>query len=387
MIKGDQQKSPGVIKGVALFLLMLVWCELFLQVGIYYWSGKRFASFQPYVWSPYGLVRNNPKFNSPGYQINTNGFRDIRDYSQIKPPNTIRVMLLGGSVLYAGLGGTPLPGAPRVTSSETISQYLEQYLKDAPSCAGKNIEVMNTAVNMNRISELAPAYLNDYINWNPNIIIVGSSLNNFAGGITASSRLLGFHAWESEFQRLVNDSGISSTMEVVFRRASENFATMAIARKFVLKLGYFIEAKNSSSQGEVSEEKNTQRLNAENLGRFKSYASAMIAAAKTRDQKIAFFWEHDLWNSAEFKPLSNDEVLLQKLNPKLENPFYWQQLKWVQDFSKNAGVQFIDPQIEMRKYDKTIFIDYGHYTAQGNAFMARVISSRLLENHICNDKR
>ena len=129
-------------------------------------------------------------------------------------------MLLGGSVLYAGLGGTPLPGVPRVTSSETISQYLEQYLKDAPSCAGKNIEVMNTAVNMNRISELAPAYLNDYINWNPNIIIVGSSLNNFAGGITASSRLLGFHAWESEFQRLVNDSGISSTLEVLFRRAS-----------------------------------------------------------------------------------------------------------------------------------------------------------------------
>jgi hypothetical protein len=389
-MKTPQNTNSNVLRGLALFVLAVIWCELFLQVAVFYWSGKQFTSFHPYVWSPYGLVRNNPKLNSPGYQINANGFREVRNYSQAKPPNTIRVMLLGGSVLYAGLGGIPLPGVPRVTSAETISQYLTAELKAAPACSGHNIEVINTAVNMNRFSELLPAYLNEYINWEPDVVIVGSSLNNFAGGITPSSRLLGKHGWEAEFQRLVNDTGIASSFEVVFRRLSDNLVTVAVAGKFVQKLGYFVEPKplisNSvkANSAVTAEEKNTPRLNEQNLGRFKSYASAMLAAAKTRNQKVVFFWEHDLWNSGTFKPLSSDELLLEKINPPLENPFYWQQRDWVRDFAKEAGAGFIDPQPEMTKYKDTIFIDYGHYTAGGNAFMAKVMASRLLEKNLCS---
>lgn len=382
IMKIQQSQNSNVVRGLALFLFSVLWCELFLQIGIYHWSGKPYTSLHPYVWSPYGLVRNNPKFNSPGYSINANGFREIRSYSEVKPPHTIRVMLLGGSVLYAGLGGTPLPGVPRVTSAQTISQYLTEELKKAPACNGKNIEVINTAVNMNRISELAPAYLNDYINWNADLIIVGSSLNNFAGGITANGRLLGQHPWEAEFQRLVNDSGMASSLEVIFRRLSENLASVAVAGKLVQKIGFYIEPK-SIKVDVVEEEKNTDRLNALNLERFGSYASAMLAAAKTRNQKMTFFWEYDIWHSEEFKPLSQEEVALKKINPTLDNPFYWQQRNWVRDFARKAGSGFIDPQPEMTKYNDTIFIDYGHYTAGGNAFMAKVIAGRILEKNIC----
>ncbi|MGZ3158557.1 MAG: hypothetical protein ACXU7H_05695 [Burkholderiaceae bacterium] len=251
---------------------------------------------------------------------------------------------------------------------------------------------MNAAVNFNRISELLPAYLNDYINWEPDVIIVGSSLNNFAGGITASGRLLGKHPWEAEFQRLVNDAGIASSFEVLFRRLSDNLVTVAVVGKFVQKLGYYVEPKPiASPSAKINpaipvEEKNTDRLNEQNLGRFKSYASAMLAAAQTRNQKVVFFWEHDLWNSAAFKQLLPDEILLEKINPPLDNPFYWQQRDWVRDFAKDAGAGFIDPQPEMAKYQDTIFIDYGHYTAGGNAFMAKVMASRLLEKNLCSFK-
>jgi hypothetical protein len=388
-MKIQQQPNLNLIRGLAFFLFAVLWCELFLQIGIYHWSGKPFTSFRPYVWSPYGLVRNNPKFNSPGYAINSNGFREIREYSQVKPSNTVRVMLLGGSVLYAGLGGTPLPGVPRVTSAQTISQYLTAELKNANSCKGKNIEVINAAVNFNRISELLPAYLNDYINWDSDLIIIGSSLNNFAGGITPTARLLGRHPWEAEFQRQVNDSGMASTLEVLVRRLSESLATVAVAGKIVQKIGIYIEPRltgassGKSDHPKPEEEKNTERLNTQNLERFGSYASAILAAAKMRHQKVDFFWEHDIWNSSTFKPLSNDEILLKTLNAPLENPFYWQQRNWMRDFLKEANAGFIDPQPEMTQYSETIFIDYGHYTADGNKFMAKVIASRILQGGLC----
>jgi hypothetical protein len=385
-----QYSNTNVTRGIILFLFVVLWLEIILQVGILHWSGKPFTSFHPYHWSPYGLVRNNPKFNSPGYSINGKGFRELREYSQVKPPDTIRVMLLGGSVLYAGLGGTPLPSVPRVTSAETISQYLTEDLNHAAACRGKKIEVINAAVNFNRISEIVPAYLDDYVNWDSDLIIVGSSLNNFAGGITANSRLLGRHPWEAEFQRIVNGSDMVSTMEVVTRRLSDNLATVAVARKIVQKIGQFIEPRlngPSSTEGSTSaqaEEKNTEALNARNLERFRTYASAMLAASRSRHQDVAFFWEHDLWHSEAFKPLSIEESQIKALNPNLENPFYWEQRDWVSQFAKEMNANFIDPQPEMTKYGGTIFIDYGHYTSGGNKFMASVIADRILKNGLCS---
>jgi hypothetical protein len=126
-------------------------------------------------------------------------------------------------------------------------------------------------------------------------------------------------------------------------------------------------------------------LNDKNLERFASYANAMIAAAATRKQKIMFFWEYFLWNSAAFKPLSQEEVLLKALNPPINlNPFYLEQRDWVRNFLNENGVSLIDPQPEMMKHSDTIFIDYGHYTSGGNAFMAKVIASRLLDKNICS---
>jgi hypothetical protein len=37
----------------------------------------------------------------------------------------------------------------------------------------------------------------------------------------------------------------------------------------------------------------------------------------------------------------------------------------------------------MTQYSETIFIDYGHYTADGNKFMAKVIASRILQGGLC----
>ena len=84
---------------LAIFGLLLLLVEVGAQVFIYAWSGKRYQSLSPYIWSPYGLVRNNPRFTSVAFQINENGFRNLAPFTRKKPPNTLRVMVLGGSVM------------------------------------------------------------------------------------------------------------------------------------------------------------------------------------------------------------------------------------------------------------------------------------------------
>src|SRR6266550_2858135 len=87
-----------------LLLLSFLVIELVSQVFVYRWAGERFRTFEKYHWSAYGLVRNNPELTSPEFKINANGFRNARTLTREKPPNTLRVLMLGGSVLYSGLG-------------------------------------------------------------------------------------------------------------------------------------------------------------------------------------------------------------------------------------------------------------------------------------------
>src|SRR3990172_1568332 len=100
------------IVGVVLLLGLLA--EGASQLVVFLCVGERYRTFAPYVWSPYGVVRNNPRLTSPQFKIDASGFRALRDYSREKPKRTLRVMMLGGSVLYSGLGGVPQEGVERV---------------------------------------------------------------------------------------------------------------------------------------------------------------------------------------------------------------------------------------------------------------------------------
>src|SRR5689334_20735867 len=97
----------------ALAVLVLV-AELASQALIYVYAGKPFQSLSVYRWSAYGLVRNNPSLTSPGFEISKSGFRSIDDYQKKKPAGTLRVLLLGGSVLYSGLAGGRLEQYGRI---------------------------------------------------------------------------------------------------------------------------------------------------------------------------------------------------------------------------------------------------------------------------------
>ena len=273
------------IAGAALLLT-----EAVAQAIVFGFSGRPFDSLSNYTWAPYGLVRNNPALNSDHFNINRNGFRAPRDFTPDKPERTLRVMLMGGSVLYSGLGGpaTLADRYGRVDSNETIAPYLEAMLRADPAFAGVRIEVINAAVNFNRITEISSAYLADYVHWRPDFVVVHGSVNNFSAprlrGDFAAGRtpLQAWHPWRGEFERLSNNYGPTALVERGWRMLSEHSAAAALARKVLVPIADRWVALPQTFAATSAPATDALETRAERDAYFRLvtiYGDAMIAAA------------------------------------------------------------------------------------------------------------
>jgi hypothetical protein len=300
---------------VAMFLI-----EALSQLVVYRFSGDWFRSLSPYVWSSYGLVRNNPTYTSPGFDISPQGFRNVEEFSRAKPSRTFRVILLGGSVLYSGLAPNAyVESEGRVGSDATVAQYLKAKMESDPEFANLTVEVLNAAVNFNRMKEVSVAYLADYARWDPDLVIVFGSANNFGvmplkGQVYAGDYTnQGAHVWQREFDRIVNGDSFSALVERVLRWASGHSAGIALGKKVLARL---IDRVLALSQQYALPGQHTRtdapgyadRAEVDYYVRdYLSYADAMIATARRMDQEIAFFWEYYLLDVDLIKPLSDDE--------------------------------------------------------------------------------
>ena len=389
--------AGGSVRWARIFAALIVLfaiAEIFSQAVVYYYAGKPFQSLTVNIWSPYGLVRNNPALTSPGFDISPNGFRSTRDYTLNKPPHTFRVLMLGGSVLYSGLvpSVARLSQYGRVRSDQTIAPYLEALLRKDPAFAGINVEVINAAVNFNRIVETSADYLEQYIKWQPDMVIVFGSVNNFGPvryrgdfekGWTA---IQGMHPWRAEFDRLVLDNGLTATFERLWRTGSEHSATLALLSKGMVSvvdagmgmLGRIQVAPPSAGAG-APRELETPTERAEYVQLYGGYADAMIAAARRMGQGIAFAWEPELGDMGAIKPLSAEEKTLYAVVHRPEDVVAQQSESRVLFHSlfDKQGIPIVDPVDDMRHYDHTVYIDYTHYTPSGNEFVAGVTYRQL----------
>ncbi len=375
-----------------LAVLSLV-AELLSQALIYAYAGKPFHSLSLYRWSAYGLVRNNPELTSPGYEIEGNGFRSIKSFTKEKPPGTLRVILLGGSVLYSGLAGARLEQYGRVSSAQTIAPYLEAMLAADPRFAGRKVEVINAAVNFNRIVEVASAYLEEYLYWQPDLVIVFGSINNFywyrhAGDVAAGHTPLQLrHPFRLEFERQVNDHSLAASIERAWRTGAEHSAALALASKACVAIAdrlvqwaqQFAAPVMKPAPAELGPE--TIEQDRAYFRIYATYADAMIAAARRAGQDIAFVWEPALGNLNGLKPLSEGErELLKSIDSSPERTAQFEaSRKAFHELFDTAGVPVIDPTEALRTTLETVFIDYVHYTPGGNRFVASLIYKQLSE--------
>lgn len=370
-------------------LALLAAAEGAARLYVWFWAGKEYRSTALYRWSPYGLVRNNPDVTSPTFQIDRSGFRNIEEFDRLKPPGTYRVILLGGSVLYAGLASVFLQEEGRVGSDATIAQYLQRILAADPAFEGMRVEVINAAVNYNRIVETSAAYLAEYAHWDPDLVIVFGSANNFMGMPTAGEirmkahNVQGDHPWKKEFERQVNQRNLAALAENALLTASDHLASVAMLRKLLGKLldsAIAVIGRHSMQPPPKGDYRPASLEDEERyFNDYAAYADAMVAAARRQEQDMAFFWEYWLGDMDGIKPLSEREQWLYAHARRApEQTAYAMRMRdrWVRSFAERK-VPFVDPIDVLRASDQTLFMDYLHYTRRGNEVMAQATYDAL----------
>lgn len=367
--------------------------ELVAQVFTYFWAEQPYRSFSKYRWSPYGLVRNNPTLSMPGYQINANGFRDLADYTVAKPPRTFRVLMVGGSVLYSPLAGKTVAGVERVDSSSTIAQFFEQELRADPAFAGVRLEVLNAAVNFNKIPEVATAYLTEYAVWDPDVVIVFGSGNNFPAHARVgevADRQYGLqkpHPWRLEFERVANERSFFSFVEHAINYAEAELAGVAWSKKAgaaIIDKLFLISDERAlvKKPPKVSTPATFAEFDTY-ITEYLGYVDAMLAVARRRDQAMVVFWEYFLPHLEGLKSMSDVERPLAKRlttkNTPLDVQFNFYARDRVGAYLKTQNVPLVDPLEMLRATSSTVFSDHIHYTREGNQLMAKALYRDLRE--------
>jgi hypothetical protein len=222
------------------------------------------------------------------------------------------------------------------------------------------------------------------------MLVVYGSANNFDHSIRegdlAAGRgaLLEQHPWQAEFERLVNERSLPSAIEDAFRQGVDASAALALLHKAMMR--GFVEndpfarlaiAKPASAWtpkpiAPMADEEAYFRL-------YTSYADAMIAATRRADQDIAFVWEYHLGDLGGQKPFSAEEAgLYPNVKRSAEEIGYDRRMRdrW-KAFLMAQNVPAVDPYAAITSTPKTVFIDYLHYTANGNAVVARATYDQL----------
>jgi hypothetical protein len=369
----------------AVLLLLLLFAEVGARTFIAVWAQQPYRTLSLYRWSPYGLVRNNPNVTSPKFRISPNGFRNPEVFTREKPKGTLRVLMMGGSVLYAGLGG-PVTVGDRVGSDETIAQFLRDRLRADPALAGVDIEVINAGVNFNRIAEISTSYLAEYVFWNPDVVIVCGSANNFwiEWPRAGTNPLQAAHPWKGEFDRIVNERTAASWLEGTVQVAADHLASLGMLMKAMQKAIDLTTAKVSQHalvrpQGgavQYASAAETEAIARDYFG----FTDAVVATARTHGQDVAFVWEPFLGALGGVKPMSADEQrIYDAVKPSDPRAIEYQvqsKARLASHFD-SAAVPFIDPEPALGQNPSTVFIDYLHYTSEGNDFIAGVIFDRM----------
>lgn len=385
---------------LAVVVLVAFVLEAASQLFVWQWAGEPYRTFQVMTWSPYGLVRNNPDLTSPGFKHTPQGFRDTREYAQRKPPKTLRVMLLGASVLYGAVTPTQNTEADesRTSSDETISRYLEDLMEADAAFAGVEVEVINAGVSFNRHPEMVSAYLTEYVFWQPDVVVVMASYNNLGmhpePGLWSAGKasLLKPHPWRLEFERVVNDQTFASSVEKVLRSLGEASALVGLGLKGGGKVldKSFGAARQAGARLMPAPAPDRRARPAwtellEVVDAFLGYQAAMLAAAEHHGQHLAFFWEYRWVDIRDFRrqPKGFDphaEYGVQAwtgdrtVDYRRAHFFYIDRIaRWME----THGAHFIDPLREFVASRERIFVDYLHYTPAGNRVAAEVMFDRL----------
>ena len=356
--------------------------EIICRIGVGWYVGRPFDSFDAYSFSGYGVYRQNPRYTHPAFEHNAVGFRNTREFSIAKPKNTFRVMTIGASVLYAGSAVTRGGFSRRVRTDETISAYLEPLLREMPELAGYDVEVINPSVNRHNLRHTLAYYVAELARYDPDVVVVFGTHNDSAYLELVDAMSTLFYDREDptpeerRVELLLNDDSISALAEKGLRVVVNRSAAAATAYR-VLDRGL----KEIANRINVAKPRGEQLATPEQIERHVRYYLAaldsLLSYIETQGAEPVVFWEYLLLMVDGIKPLSDYEraqadFLIQHTGGLSEER---KRLKFeihdrVVRHLERRGIPLIDLLDDFRDYSGEVFNDYLHYSAEGNRWVA-----------------
>jgi lysophospholipase L1-like esterase len=150
--------------------------HVYLRVARGY-DGKHLMQYE---FDPYkNILPTRNYVDTRGIRHNAVGFRRDGEVALAKPPNTLRIFLMGGSTAY-GLGGV-WPHIQRdfavIKNDQTIDAALERRLRGA--FPGKTVEVINAAITSTWTHHSLIYLYQSILKYDPDLILFLDGYNDF----------------------------------------------------------------------------------------------------------------------------------------------------------------------------------------------------------------
>jgi lysophospholipase L1-like esterase len=327
-----------------------------------------------------GVTGTSDSYNRRWFASNLQGFASAGDEQQIyaipKPPDVLRVAILGGSTVEGRVDAEP---------ASTLPASLLAMLNDAGGEGGRGVEVMNAGVaGFNSGQELL-YLLTEIVHYTPDVIVVYDGWNDMEFGPTGADRdfPLRYYGYD-DFARRINES-------YQFGGALRNLARATVANLGAIidqtVLAYLVQRAFQKlgiahqENGFVPSELAYSRENAE---RYRTNLQLMRRVAAQYGQRIAFFLQPVMGVDGKDHSESPAEMrTLHEIQDKIEKrrQFYGHARRILRElhagFASDPDVCVADLSRATAGDTGHLYEDSGHLTRRGNELMATRIVAEL----------
>lgn len=358
------------------------------------------SSGQPRAFrDPWTAWRNSPYFrDTNGAKHNAQGFRRDSDVSVEKPPNTIRIFLLGGSAAYGDVGGYPEIDRhhSHLENDQLIDYYLEKKLNAAfPS---KHWEVINAATMQFRFHQELALIESVLLRYHPDYLVMMDGYNDVIGLSLAPPNYDAYAATPNlnEFNLLANPSSGRSFLFFTTTWLQENsqlFRSLAnhAQSRFTgsrrEQLGKRPEFEDPVRISELTPKEQTHFSIAESqVGEYAHVARQIYRISNLDGIKPVFLLQPVLILS--HKPLSDSEERMRAYNLRLDGPslaysfeqLYPRMASEMQHAAQADSFSFLDLTSVFDSTSQQTFSDYCHLTGDGNQIIAERVFQLLRDS-------
>jgi len=337
--------------------------------------------------------RNNPRYSGNNVEMNEAGFRHDRNVSPEKPPGTVRMFLLGGSVAYGGETLYPeIDDRWRINNHQTIDYYLEQRLNAA--FPANRWEVINAAVKGYFLNQDLALYLSAVRRYHPDYLVLLDGVNDIFATLRSPDTFDGYSlaGLGDQFDGLTSPASMSLQL-MSSTWLLDHSSLYRLIRERVNRRNQLRARKERIRQSNAQPQSGLAGMTPDEQHRYRSAAGKIedyllpvrqiYRLAAIERTKTLFVLQPQI--AVTRKPLTSIESRVLEYWSKIDGPLYvygFQTLyprlsNELSDGAETEGYRFLDLTGVFDRMGAQTFTDYCHLTPAGDRAVADAIFDSL----------